>query len=189
MPILAQAGTTLGTLACYYRQPRTPEHCDLTLIERATHLAGIAIEHHRTQAELYIAEKRYRTLVERLPAITYMAEVGTEGQWHFVSPQIEAMLGFTVEEWLADRGLWIRSIHEDDREIALAAEKRIQNTGELYQAEYRMRARVTTVRFGAIGSSTISAQPLAKSASASLIQSSRPKAERQCRIRRSPLKM
>ena len=141
VPILSQDGNTLGTLACYYHQPRTPEHRDLTLIERASHLAGIAIEHHRTKVELNTAEKRYRSLIERLPAITYMAEVGVEGQWHFVSPQIEAMLGFTVEEWLADRSRWISCIHEEDREIALAAEDRIQRTGELYQAEYRMRAR------------------------------------------------
>jgi len=53
--------------------------CDhLQLIDRATHLAGIAIEHHRAKTELRAAETRYRTLVERLPAITYIAEVGVE---------------------------------------------------------------------------------------------------------------
>jgi PAS domain S-box-containing protein len=141
MPIMSRDGTTLGTFASYYSQPRTPDAYHLTLINRASHLAGIAIEHHRTRTELQAAEQRYRTLVERLPAITYIAEVGSLGRWHFVSPQIEPMLGFSADEWLTDPGLWMRRIHEDDRHIALAAEKRVQETGELYQAEYRMCAR------------------------------------------------
>ena len=141
MPILSREGTTLGTFACYYSQPRTPDSYHRTIINRASHLAGIAIEHHRTRTELQAAEQRYRTLVERLPAITYIAEVGSFGRWHFVSPQIETMLGFSAEEWRSDSGLWMRCIHEDDRQIALAAEKRVQETGALYQAEYRMYAR------------------------------------------------
>ena len=141
MPIPSRDGTTLGTFACYYSQPGTPDSYHLTLISRASHLAGIAIEYHRTRTELQAAEQRYRTLVERLPAITYIAEVGSLGRWHFVSPQIESMLGFSADEWLSDSGIWMRCIHEDDRQIALAAEKRVQQTGELYQAEYRMCAR------------------------------------------------
>ena len=141
MPIPSRDGTTLGTFACYYSQPRAPDSYHLTLINRASHLAGIAIEYHRTRTELQAAEQRYRTLVERLPAITYIAEVGSLGRWHFVSPQIESMLGFSADEWLSDPGIWMRCIHEDDRQIALAAEKRVQETGELYQAEYRMCAR------------------------------------------------
>jgi PAS domain S-box-containing protein len=141
MPIASQSGAVLGTFACYYREPRTPDAQHLTLIDRATHLASIAIEHHRAKAELLAAETRYRTLVERLPAITYIAEVGVEGRWHFVSPQIESMLGFSAQEWMASPGLWMSRIHKDDREIAIAAEKRVQETGELYKAEYRVHAR------------------------------------------------
>jgi GAF domain-containing protein len=115
VPIPSRDGTILGTFACYYGQPRTPDNHHLALIHRASHLAGIAIEHQRTKTELRAAEQRYRTLVERLPAITYIAEVGTNGRWHFVSPQIESMLGFSVEEWLADRAIWMRCIHEEDR--------------------------------------------------------------------------
>ena len=141
MPIPSRDGAILGTFACYYGQPRTPDSYHLALINRAAHLAGIAIEYHRTRTELQAAEQRYRTLVERLPAITYIAEVGSLGRWHFVSPQIESMLGFSADEWLSDPGIWMRCIHEDDRQIALAAEKRVQETSELYQAEYRMCAR------------------------------------------------
>ena len=140
-PITSQDGNVLGTFAIYYRQPRTPDAEHLQLIAHSTHLAGIAIEHDRARAELRAAEARYRTLVERLPAITYIAELGAGGQWHYVSPQIETMLGFSPTEWVSDPMNWLNHIHPDDREVALTAEKLFQQTHELFQAEYRVLAR------------------------------------------------
>jgi diguanylate cyclase (GGDEF)-like protein/PAS domain S-box-containing protein len=66
----------------------------------------------------------YRYLVERLPAIVYAAELGENGRWRYVSPQIEEILGYTPEEWLADAGLWAKLLHPDDRERALEQETR-----------------------------------------------------------------
>ena len=66
----------------------------------------------------------YRRLVERLPAIVYASELGEEGRWRYVSPQVEDILGYTPEEWLADPGLWARLLHPDDRERALSQESR-----------------------------------------------------------------
>jgi PAS domain S-box-containing protein len=140
-PIATQDGTILGTFAIYYRELRSPDAHHLQLITHATQLAGVAIEHDRAKLQLRAAEDRYRTLVERLPAITYIAELGDAGPWHYVSPQIESMLGFSPSEWLADPMSWMNRIHQDDRAIAMAAEKRFQETHELFQAEYRMFAR------------------------------------------------
>ncbi len=140
-PIPAQDGSMLGTFAIYYREPRTPEAEHLRLIAHATHLVALAIERDRDKTELRAAEDRYRTLVERLPAITYVAELGADGPWHYVSPQIESILGFSPEEFLADPMNWMNHIHPEDREIALAAEKLFQETHELFHAEYRMVAR------------------------------------------------
>jgi PAS domain-containing protein len=45
-------------------------------------------------------------LLERVPAILYTADAGGDGRWHYVSPQIEGILGFTPEEWCTDPGMW-----------------------------------------------------------------------------------
>jgi PAS domain S-box-containing protein len=140
-PIVSQDGKVLGTFAVYYCEPRTPDAEHVQLVAHATHLAGIAIEHDRAKGELRAAEARYRTLVEHLPAITYIAELGAGGPWHYVSPQIETMLGFTPAEWLSDPMNWMNHIYPEDREIALAAENLFQETHDLFQAEYRMCAR------------------------------------------------
>jgi two-component system cell cycle sensor histidine kinase/response regulator CckA len=139
-PIASQDGGILGTFAVYYRDPRTPDDEHLQLIARATHLAAIAMEWDRDKAELNAAENRYRTLVERLPAVTYVAELGACGRWHYVSPQIESMLGFSPAEWLANSSNWIDHIHAEDRENVLAVEEHFQKHRDLFQAEYRLFA-------------------------------------------------
>jgi PAS domain S-box-containing protein len=83
----------------------------------------------------------YRVLLERVPAITYDAEVGAEGQWHYVSPQIQAVLGYTPDEWREDPALFFSRIHPDDQERYLEAEQRTVETGEAFSIQYRMRAR------------------------------------------------
>ncbi|MGA2387410.1 MAG: ATP-binding protein [Candidatus Sulfotelmatobacter sp.] len=140
-PIASQSGSILGSYAIYYRQPRTPEAEHLQLIAHATRLAAIAIEWDRDKAELVATENRYRTLVERLPAITYVAELGARGPWRYVSPQIESMLGFSPGEWLSDPANWINHVHDEDRESVLTVEEHFQNNRDLFQAEYRMLAR------------------------------------------------
>jgi PAS domain S-box-containing protein len=60
-------------------------------------------------------EARLRSIVENVPAIVYTAEAGPTGRWLYVSPQVESLLGFSPEEWMADPGLWFRQIHPEDQ--------------------------------------------------------------------------
>lgn len=107
-------------------------------------------ETFRAQEALRESEERYRELVERQPAVVYMAEPGPDGRWTYVSPQIERILGFTPAEWTADSGMWLSRVHPDDRERVSAGEEalaglaeRARDTGELpvLATEYRMIAR------------------------------------------------
>jgi diguanylate cyclase (GGDEF)-like protein/PAS domain S-box-containing protein len=61
-------------------------------------------------------------LLRRVPAILYIADAGGTGEWLYVSPQIEAILGFTPEEWCADPHMWASRLHPDDAGRVLADE-------------------------------------------------------------------
>lgn len=91
-----------------------------------------------TQELLEEAEGRYRTLVEQLPAVSYIAEPGAKGTWQYVSPQLERLLGFSQEEWTADPTLWARRIHPEDRDRVLEEEERDSILGVPLASEYRM---------------------------------------------------
>jgi len=87
------------------------------------------------------AEIKYRMLVERLPVVIYTSELGAEGTWSYVSPEIEHLLGFTPEEWMADPGLWYRQLHPDDRDRQEVLEEQAYQRGESFVGEYRICAR------------------------------------------------
>ncbi|MBA2619507.1 MAG: PAS domain S-box protein [Rubrobacter sp.] len=86
------------------------------------------------------AEGRYRTLVERLPAVTFIDRVEGSKAPLYVSPQVEGMLGYTPEEWMAGR-LWRERLHPDDRERVLASDERFEADGGPVDHEYRLMAK------------------------------------------------
>ncbi|MFI5096796.1 MAG: PAS domain S-box protein [Candidatus Acidiferrales bacterium] len=86
------------------------------------------------------AEAKYKMLVEQVNAITYIAEVGIEGQWFYVSPQVEAILGYTPEEWLGIARRWPQFIHPDDLPAVAAAEE-ASKSGTPFQAEFRFKRK------------------------------------------------
>jgi len=92
--------------------------------------------------EISSAGADYRRLVERLPAIVYACELGELGHWRYVSPQVEAILGYSPEEWMADPGAWVRQLHPDDRERVLEQEARkAAEGGSGPPIDYRMITR------------------------------------------------
>jgi PAS domain S-box-containing protein len=90
------------------------------------------------------AENKYQKLVEQVAAISYIAELGLEGAWHYVSPQIEAITGYSQDEWLANSRAWIRHVPQEDHSIIEAAEG-ASVRGERFQAEYRIVRKDGTV--------------------------------------------
>ena len=94
-------------------------------------------ERQRAEAALQKTEVKFRTLVEQLPAITYMVDPGEGGRWHYVSPQIATMLGYSTTEWMTDPALGFRRIHAEDNPRVLAEEKRCLESGGPFECEYR----------------------------------------------------
>ena len=86
------------------------------------------------------AEAKYRSLVEQMPAITYISALDQAGRLLYISPQIR-VLGFSPEEWLADPDSHFRHIHPDDRLRVIEELSRARLTGRPLRCEYRLLAR------------------------------------------------
>jgi len=107
---------------------------------------GIAVirdlsQRDNTERALREAEAKFRTLVEQLPAIVYMAEFEPAGSWLYVSPRIEQILGYTADEWASDPNLFDERIHPEDEPAYRAAEAYTRSSGQPLSVEYRMFAR------------------------------------------------
>jgi PAS domain S-box-containing protein len=80
-------------------------HC-LRLVRRANAMA----------AALERSESRYRRLVEQIPGVLYVVELGDDGPRPvYVSPRIEGIVGLTVAEWMSGLDRMLALIHPDDR--------------------------------------------------------------------------
>jgi PAS domain S-box-containing protein len=86
-------------------------------------------------------QARYRSLVEQLPAVVFLVYLDRGIGEAYVSPYIEAALGFSQAEWLEDPVRWYRHIHPEDnlRWSEEAADMFL--TGKPLRSVYRVIAR------------------------------------------------
>ena len=90
--------------------------------------------------QVRLVEARYRTLVEQIPVVTFMAELNQELNEIYVSPQIEAMLGYTQKEWIENPVLWYERLHPDDKERWTEEITRTLTLDEPFRGIYRFLA-------------------------------------------------
>lgn len=86
-------------------------------------------------------EARYRVLLDQIPAVVFMAYLDQGIGEAYVSPQIEAALGFTQKEWLEDPVLWYRQVHPDDKERWSTEAAEMFFSGTALRSAYRVMAR------------------------------------------------
>ena len=119
---------------------------DLVYCQLLGDMAGGAIENARLYGRLQSTVTQYRSLIERLPAVTYLDDLET-GETRYVSPQITDLFGLTPDEWKASPDAWLEAVHPDDRERAGAVFVEAMEAGEPFHAEYRVLSPDGVVRW------------------------------------------
>jgi PAS domain S-box-containing protein len=111
-------------------------------IRDVTQRRNAETQRRNAESQLRKLEQRYRSLVEGIPAVTFMATLDeVDEQALYVSPQIEELLGFTQQEWLENPILWYTQLHPDDQERWHEEFSRTVSTGEPFSTVYRFVAR------------------------------------------------
>jgi PAS domain S-box-containing protein len=86
-------------------------------------------------------EARYRVLLDQIPAVVFMAYLDQGIGEAYVSPQIEAALGFSQTEWLEDPVRWYQQIHPDDKSRWSQEAAQMFLSGTPLRSAYRILAR------------------------------------------------
>jgi two-component system cell cycle sensor histidine kinase/response regulator CckA len=89
---------------------------------------------------VFAAETQGR-LRYRLPLVTYtnVFETGVRTAW--MSPQVEAVTGYEVREWIEDPAFFARIVHPDDRPGVIEEMRRSRERLQPFSRDYRLRAR------------------------------------------------
>ena len=83
-------------------------------------------------------EIRYRSLLENIPAITYINTHDSTSKTEYVSPQVEKMLGYPHSVFIEDPLFWTKILHPDDTEKVILESQRTTETEEMFEMEYRV---------------------------------------------------
>ena len=111
----------------------------------AAELAAVLLQYESADRsardQLPSLDARYRTFVEQVPAVIFMAFLDRGISEAFVSPHIESVLGFSQREWLDDPVRWYRQIHPEDKQRWSLEAAQMLFSGDPLRSVYRVIAR------------------------------------------------
>jgi PAS domain S-box-containing protein len=87
------------------------------------------------------AERRYRSLVESMPLVTYIDHVDEHATNLYTSPQAVELLGWRLDDWASNPNHFETILHPDDRDRVLGEVHHSNETREEFSSEYRLRHR------------------------------------------------
>jgi len=125
-----------------YRWVRLQLHPESDAANRVISRQGVLIEITEvTEQVLVEVRQRFLRLLETIDGVVWEAERGVGNT--FLSPQVERLFGFTVEEWRSDPGFWRSRVHPDDLAEALVIDDGAYNATHSYAYEmsYRLIAK------------------------------------------------
>ncbi|MDT4290743.1 diguanylate cyclase [Methylomonas sp. MO1] len=109
-----------------------------TEVCRMQHEQQMLAEKTEALEQLREAEAKYRSLVEQMPVITYIASLETPVKLLYVSPQI-SQLGYTQQDWLDDPQGLLKQVHPDDLAVTVEAYAYTYEHHAPLRCEYRLR--------------------------------------------------
>src|SRR5437868_279901 len=148
-PILSSERQVLGTFCIYHRESQVPKPHDLGLIEKATHLARIAIERDLAEAALRTSEQKYRDLINASPDA--ICVIDADGKCVLVNPAgvklagrpEDQLIGSSIADTylLEERHLLANRLEKLKAEGSLRFERKfVRASGEVVPVEVSLSA-------------------------------------------------
>lgn len=148
IPVMMLTGTDNATIAVeamkrgagdYLIKDVDHQYLELlpAVIQRVLTERRMVLDKKNAEEKLSQAEAKYRSLVETIPAVVYIAPLDGTNRFIYVSTRIE-MLGLPAAQWLNNPDILLAQTHPDDRERTLEERAKSRATGAPLRCEYRL---------------------------------------------------
>ena len=155
IPVMMLTGTDNATIAVeamkrgardYLIKDTEHQYLELlpAVIQRVLAERRMLMEKKLAEDKLFQAEAKYRSLVETIPAIVYIAALDNTNRFLYISSRINT-LGFSPEQWLSDSDILVAQIHPEDRARALEERANSRSTAAPLRSEYRLLTHDGTI--------------------------------------------
>jgi two-component system, sensor histidine kinase and response regulator len=138
-PIRSAAGSVLGTIAVYRREPHTPDIHEIELVSGAAHVAGLAIERGRNERALREAEEKYRTIFEN--AVEGAFQTTPDGVILAANPALARLCGYDSSRALIAATRNVAEQFWVEPEARSEFRSMLERDGVVQGYEYRIRRR------------------------------------------------
>lgn len=120
--------------------------CHVRLAETVARQIGIALQRDAMFEQVAEKEALLQRVVATVPDILFGVRLPDLAPT-FVSPAVTDLLGFSPEEYYAEPGLWLRQIHEQDRDEVKADLGRLEQDGDSAERTVRILHRDGSLRW------------------------------------------
>ncbi len=100
-----------------------------------------------THADRQLLDDRLQAFIDQGPLTVYVNRPDRASSNVYMSPQLEAILGYPAAEWATDPDFFRKVLHPDDRDWVIAEQLRTKEAAEPFRAEYRMVTHDGSVRW------------------------------------------
>jgi len=137
-PIFSAKHAVLGTFAIYYRESRGPTEDEVRWVDRATHLASVAIERDRSEKELRRSEAKVRQLLDTAHEGVWIIDL--HGRTQYVNKRMADSLGYEQSE-MRGRNALAFAFKADRPECKMRLRRRSSGISEQYELRLVRRDR------------------------------------------------
>lgn len=104
------------------------------------HVISNALQRKYTELALRESEERFRLLIEKVPAVTWVTS--QEGKTTYISPNVEQVYGYIPEEiYKNGPKLWFSRIHPEDIDMVKTEFQQLFAENKAYNLEYRIKRK------------------------------------------------
>ena len=105
------------------------------------------MEDEKKESVVTLLDKELRRLLDTIGDVPYLALPSERPEIICFCGRVQELSGYSADEILADRQLWVNMIHPADRERVFAAFAKCKSEGISFEIEYRVIHRDGSVRY------------------------------------------